>query len=144
LQIYDPLLQRPTGFVTLAVRTTGAPLGMSAAVRSQVLAVDPDQPVAQIKTMEEYIADSTAQSRMSMMLLAVFAGLALVLASVGLYGVMAFSVQHRSHEIGVRMALGARASGVLRLVVTQGMAMAIMGAIVGVAAAFGLTRLMSG
>jgi putative ABC transport system permease protein len=144
LQIYDPLWQKPTGFVTLAVRTAGAPLGMSSAVRSQVLAVDPDQPVAQIKTMEQYVADNTAQSRMLMLLLALFAALALALASVGLYGVMAFSVAHRSHEIGIRMALGARASGVLKLVVAQGMAMAIIGAIVGVAAAFGLTRLMSG
>src|SRR5262249_41856672 len=132
LQIYDPLWQSPTGFVTLAVRTSGAPLGMSTAVRSEGLAVDPDQPVDRIKTMEQYLADNTAQSRMSMLLLALFAGLALVLASVGLYGVMAFSVQHRSHEIGIRMALGARAPGVLMLVVTQGMAMAIIGAIVGV------------
>ena len=144
LQIYDPLWQNPTAFVTLAVRTTGAPLGMSAAVRSQVLGIDPDQPVDKIKTMEQYVADSTAQSRMSMTLLGLFAGLALVLASVGLYGVMAFSVQHRSHEIGIRMALGARASGVLKMVVRQGMAMAIIRAIAGVGAAFGLTRLMSG
>jgi putative ABC transport system permease protein len=144
LQIYDPLWQSPIGFVTLAVRTTGAPLGISAAVRSQVLAVDPEQPVDKIKAMEQYLADSTAQSRMSMTLLGLFAGLALVLASVGLYGVMSFSVQQRRHEIGIRMAMGARASGVLKLVVTQGMAMAIVGAVAGVAAALGLTRLMSG
>jgi putative ABC transport system permease protein len=144
LQVYDPLYQEPSGFMTLAVRTVGAPLSMSGAVRSQVLGVDPDQPVAQIKTMEQYVADNTAQSRMSMILLSLFAALALVLASVGLYGVMAFSVAQRSHEIGIRMALGARASRVLALVVGQGMAMAVVGAIVGVGAAFGLTQLMSG
>jgi putative ABC transport system permease protein len=144
LQVYDPLLQEPSGFATLAVRTLGAPLSLSPAVRSQVLAIDPDQPVAQIKTMEQYIADSTARSRMSMILLAVFAALAVVLAGVGLYGVMAFSVAHRRHEIGIRMALGAGVPRVLKLVVAQGMAMAIIGAMVGLGAAFGLTRLLSG
>jgi putative ABC transport system permease protein len=144
LQVYDPLLQKPSGFATLTVRTLGAPLSLSLAVRSQVLAIDPDQPVAQIKTMEQYIADSTAHSRMSMILLAVFAALAVVLAGLGLYGVMAFSVAHRRHEIGIRMALGAGVPGVLKLVVAQGMAMAIIGAIIGLGAAFGLTRLLSG
>jgi putative ABC transport system permease protein len=143
LQIYDPLAQEPSGFMALAVKTSGAPLSMSADVRSQVLAVDADQPVAQIKTLEQYVTDNTAQSRMSMILLGLFAALALVLASVGLYGVMAFSVASRGHEIGIRMALGARASGVLKMVVLQGMTMAVIGAMVGVGAAFGLTRLMS-
>jgi predicted permease len=144
LQVYDPLYQKPSGFMTLAVRTTGPPLSFSAALRSQVQAIDADQPVAQIKTMEQYVADSGAQSRMSMMLLSIFAALALVLASVGLYGVMAFSVAHRTHEIGIRVALGAQRPSVLKLIVAQGMAMAILGAVIGTGAAFGLTRLMSG
>jgi putative ABC transport system permease protein len=144
LQIYDPLSQEPSGFMTLAVRTQGWPLGLTSAVRSQVLAVDPDQPVAQIKTMEQYVADSTAQSRMSMMLMAVFAALAAALAGIGLYGVMAFSVAHRRHEIGVRMALGAGAPGVLKLILAQAMAMTMIGAMVGIVGALGLTRLLSG
>jgi putative ABC transport system permease protein len=144
LQIYDPLPQEPSGFMTVAVRTQGSPLGLSSAVRSQILAVDPDQPVAQIKTMEQYVDASTAQSRMSTILLIVFAALAAVLAGVGLYGVMAFSVAHRSHEIGVRMALGAGTPGVLKLIVTQAMAMATIGALIGAGGALGLTRLLSG
>src|SRR5260370_33326092 len=111
--------------MTLRVRAPGPPLSLGAAVRSQVQAIDPDQPVAQIKTMEQYVADSGAQSRMSMMLLSIFAALALVLASTGLYGVMAFSVGQRTHEIAIRMALGAQAPTALKLILAQGTSLAI-------------------
>jgi putative ABC transport system permease protein len=127
----------------LAVRTTVDPMSLAAAVRNEVTAIDRDQPVADIQTMEQRLAASLAQPRFNMLLLGIFAAVALALAAVGLYGVMAYGVTQRTHEIGIRMALGAQRSNVLKLVVRQGMAMALIGVVLGLAASFALTRVMA-
>jgi putative ABC transport system permease protein len=127
----------------LAVRTTVDPLSLAAAVRNEVRAVDKDQPVADVQTMEQRLAASLAGPRFNMLLLGLFAAVALALAAVGLYGVMAYGVTQRTHEIGIRMALGAQRSNVLRLVVRQGMLMALVGVALGLAASFALTRVMA-
>jgi putative ABC transport system permease protein len=107
-----------------------------------VQALDKDQPVSAIKTMEWYLADSMAQRRFNMLLLAVFAGLALVLATVGIYGVIAYTVTQRTHEMGIRIALGARGGDILRLVFSNAMVTTVTGIVIGLGAAFGLTRLL--
>ena len=140
--MYMPHLQAPSAVMTLLVRTTGEPLGLMSNVREQLRAIDKDVPVAHIQTMEQVFSASVAQQRFSMLIVGLFAGLALILATVGIYGVMAYSVTQRSHEIGVRMALGARTSQVLRMILKDGMALALIGVAIGLAAAFGLTRLM--
>jgi putative ABC transport system permease protein len=141
--MYMPHLQAPSPVMTLLVRTTGEPLGIASSVRDQLRAIDKDVPVTHIQTMEQVFSASVAQQRFSMLVVGLFAGLALVLATVGIYGVMAYSVTQRSHEIGVRMALGARTSQVLKLILKDGMALALLGVAIGLAAAFGLTRLMT-
>jgi putative ABC transport system permease protein len=127
----------------LAVRTTGDPQSLTAAVRSQVTAIDKDQPVANVTTMESRLADSLARQRFSTLLLSIFACLALLLAAVGLYGVMSYAVAERTHEIGIRMALGAQPSDVMRMVARQGLMLTAAGVSIGLLAAFALTRLMS-
>ena len=113
------------------------------AVLTVLMGLDKDQPISQVRTMEEVVALPLAQQRFSMVLLGIFAGLALTLAAVGIFGVISYSVAQRTHEIGIRMALGAQRHDVLRLVVGQGFVLALIGVTVGLAAAFGLTRLMS-
>jgi putative ABC transport system permease protein len=127
----------------LVVRAGARPTSLVAAVRAAVAELDPDQAVSSIRTLEERVALSVAERRFNMLLLGVFAALALVLAGVGIYSVMAYSVTERTHEIGVRMALGAQASDVLKLVVRQGMVLALIGVTIGLGAALALTRLMS-
>jgi putative ABC transport system permease protein len=112
-------------------------------VRGQVADVDKDQPIYNLKRMDELISGSMSQRRFAMILLAVFAGVAIALAAVGIYGVTSYSVTQRSHEIGIRMALGARRRDVLNLVVTQGLKLVIGGVAIGLAGAFALTRVMS-
>jgi putative ABC transport system permease protein len=128
--------------MTIVARTSADPSGLISEVKNQVLAVDKDQPVNNIRTMEQVIAASISQQRFSMLLLGIFAVVALVLAAVGIYGVMSYTVTQRTHEIGIRMALGAQAADVLRLVVRQGMTLAVAGVAIGLGAAFALTRLM--
>jgi putative ABC transport system permease protein len=127
----------------LVVRTDVDPTTLAATVRNTVWEIDKDQPVSNIRTMEEVLADSIARQRFSMLLLAIFASVALVLAAVGIYGVMSYSVAQRTHEIGIRMALGAQTGAVLKLAVAYGMKLVIIGIVVGFVAAFALTRVMS-
>ena len=126
----------------LVVRTSVEPLSLANSVRNAIWAVDKDQPVANIDTMDHIVSEAIARQRFSMLLLGVFAGLALVLAAVGIYGVMSYSVAQRTHEIGIRMALGARRTDVLKMTVSQGLKLVTIGMMLGLAAAFLLTRVL--
>jgi putative ABC transport system permease protein len=141
-EVYFSYRQYPRNFMSLVVRTAADPSSLSGAIRSQVLAIDRDQPVFDIKTMDERLSKSVAQSRFIMLMLAIFSVLALVLSAVGVYGVMAYTVSQRTHEIGIRIALGAQRSDVLRLVLGQGMILTLAGVAVGLAASLALTRVM--
>jgi putative ABC transport system permease protein len=142
VQVYLPYAQRGIPFLAVAVRTAGEPSRYEKALRAAVRSVDPDQPIANVRTMDDLINQSVGQRRLSMLLLSVFSGIALVLASIGIYGLMSYSVTQRSRELGVRIALGADRADVLRLVLRQGMRLALTGIVLGVGAAFALTRLI--
>ena len=144
IEMYVPHQQHPWLGTALVVRTKVDPTSIIPAVGRAVASVDKDQPVSDAKTMEQLISESVAQPRFYTLLLGIFAGIALLLAAVGIYGVMSYSVAQRTHEIGVRMALGAGRGDVLRLVVGQGMILTLIGIAIGLTAAFALTRLMSG
>ncbi|HKP86336.1 MAG TPA: FtsX-like permease family protein, partial [Blastocatellia bacterium] len=142
MQIYLSEAQYPTSFMTLVVHSSADAKGMIGEVRKEILAADKDQAVFNIVTMEQLLADSISLRRFSMLLLIIFAALALTLSAVGIYGVISYSVTQRTHEIGVRMALGAGRLDIIRLVVSHGMAMTLAGVGIGLAAAVGLTRVM--
>jgi putative ABC transport system permease protein len=142
-QMYGPHAQLPRRAMTLVVRTSGDPLSLVPVIRNELTAIDRDQPLYNVRTMEQVLAASIARQRFNMLLIAVFACVGLVLASVGIYGVISYSVTQRTHEIGIRMALGAQARDILRMVVRQGMLLVIIGVAVGLVSAFILTRLMS-
>jgi putative ABC transport system permease protein len=142
-QGYFPFRQFPSGGMTFTVRTHLPPEQLVAAARQQVAAVDPSQPIYDVRTLEEIRADSVAPERLQLTLLGVFACVALVLALVGIYGVISWSVTERTHEIGVRVALGARTADVLGLVVGQGMKLVGAGVALGLAGGLLLTRLMA-
>ncbi|MFN2531304.1 MAG: ABC transporter permease [Pyrinomonadaceae bacterium] len=127
----------------VVTRTIVDPLAVSNAIRSEVLGIDHDQPVANVRTMEQRVNESIAPRRFYMFLLGLFAGLALLLSAIGIYGIMAFSVSQRTHEIGLRIALGARRTDVLRLVVQHGINLALLGIGAGLVVAFAVTRLMA-
>ncbi|HKR21613.1 MAG TPA: ABC transporter permease, partial [Pyrinomonadaceae bacterium] len=140
------LSYRQAGFFEpndLVVKTDVDPTSLAATVRKAVWEIDKDQPVSNIRTMEEILLDSIARQRFSMLLLAIFAAVALVLAAVGIYGVMSYSVAQRTHEIGIRMALGAQTGAVLKLAVAYGLKLVGAGIVIGLIAAFALTRVMS-
>ena len=141
--VYAPYLQAPLRRSGVLVRTSSDPLSLVTAVRSQVSAIDPDQPIYNVHTMYELIAGSMSGRRLNLLLLGVFALTALTLASIGIYGVISYSVTQRIHEIGIRMALGAQSRDVLRLILKQGMTPVVVGMAAGIAGALGLTRVMS-
>ena len=143
IQFYEPYLQEPFSGMSLVVRTAAEPSALSAAIRQEVFALDKDQPVASVRTLEEVLAESVARRRFSMWLLGLFGGVALLLASVGIFGVMNYTVAQRTHEIGIRLALGAQRRDILRLVVGQGMILALIGVALGLIAAFAGTRVMA-
>jgi len=113
------------------------------AIREQVRQIDADQPIYSVRTMDEIRSESVAPERLNLTLLSLFAGIALVLAIVGIYGVMSYSVTQRTHEIGIRMAIGAQPRDVFKLIIGQGMLLAVLGVVLGLIGAFGLTRLMA-
>ena len=142
-EVYLPFQQNPGLNLTLVARTTSDPKAFAGAVRREVSALDKDLPVSNMKFMDEIIGKSVAQPRVYALLLGIFAGLALILASIGIYGVMSYSVTQRIHEIGIRMALGARPVDVLKLVVKQGLALALVGVFVGLIVSLALTRVLA-
>ena len=127
----------------LAVQTSISPEALAPAISEQVHQLDPDQPVTSVKTIEQLLGGALSEAKFSLLLFGLFAGLALVLAAIGIYGVMATTVTQRAHEIGLRMAMGAQNRDVLRLIIGQGMSMVLIGLAAGLAAALALTRLMS-
>ena len=150
--MYIPLAQLKDSFMTLnnkiapmswIVKTEVNPLSLSAAVQKQVLETDSQLAVARVRAMRQVVGEATSRQDFNMKLLTVFAGIALLLAAIGVYGMLSYSVRQRSQEIGIRMALGAQSGDVLRMVVRQGMMMAGAGIVVGLAGAFGLARLIT-
>jgi putative ABC transport system permease protein len=142
-EVYVPYLQHPRAFMNLVVRTSADPLGLASTIRRDVQDMDRNQAVYDIKTMDSVVNDSIKMQRFSAMLLGAFAGFALFLAAIGLYGVLAYSVSQRTQELGLRMALGAQKSHVLKLVVNKAMALVLIGVSLGLAGAFAGTRLLS-
>jgi len=142
-ELYFPCLQKPSETAMIAVRTGGEPLAMINTVRNQILALDRDQPVSGVSTMDRLMEESEGQLRLIMTLLATFAGAATMLAVIGLYGVISYSVAQRTKEIGIRRAVGAQPSDILSLVVGQGLRLVLAGVMLGLGGAWALTRLMT-
>ena len=140
---YIPAQQMPSQDMNVLVRTTGDPAGLIGAVRSAVWQIDSNQPIAGIATMDRIVSDSIAQPRLAMVLMGLFALVAVTLATVGIYGLLSYTVRQRTHEIGVRMALGSRPHDVARMVVADGLGLTLAGVAVGIAASLGLTRFLS-
>jgi predicted permease len=142
-EVILPFPQLPWPLLNLSVRATGDPRSLISAIRRQVSEIDRDQPLTNVQTMDELVGSASAQPRFTMLLLAVFSGTALILAMVGIYGVIAYSVAQRTQELGIRMALGADQEDVLKLVVGHGLRLTLTGIAIGLAGALALTRLMS-
>ncbi len=142
-EIYIPFAQSRMNSVTLLVRTDSEPLALARSVRSEVLAIDKNQPIYDVKTLAQRVDEAVAVSRALMVLFASFALLALILGAVGIYGIVSYSVTQRTHEIGIRMALGARAANVLSLIMKNGLTLVLTGIVIGVGSAFGLTRFLA-
>jgi len=143
MQLPEKLMPMVANSVAVVLRTAGDPAAVMALVRREVEQIDSREVIYGVQTMNQVIEGSFAARRLSMILLAIFAALALVLSCVGIYGVISYLVGQRTHEIGIRMALGAQRGDVMRLVLGEGVRMALAGVIVGIAAALGLTRLMA-
>src|SRR6185503_5673465 len=135
-EMYFPASQRSRLSMSLLVRTSIEPLSLATAIQKEVLNLDKDQAVTEVETLEQAVGNSIEQPRLTMFLLAIFALVSLTLAAIGIYGVMAYTVEQRRREIGIRMALGARSLDVLRLVVRKGMSLALAGVAIGLVGAF--------
>jgi len=142
-EVYYAYLQERVPFMNLVIRTGGDPKGLVNRVRGEIWAVDSNLPLSKITTLNELLASSISEQRFNMVVLDIFAALAMVLAAIGVYGVISYSVKQRTHEIGIRMALGAQQNDVLRLVMGEGMTLALIGVGAGLVGAFTLTRVMS-
>jgi len=143
-QMYAVHSQTPRRSLNLVLRTSGDPMSLVSAIRSRVNEVDRDLPLSNLRTMEQILSESILRPRFNMLLITIFAVVAMTLASVGVYGVISYSVSQRTHEIGVRIALGAHSRDIFKMVVGQGLKLALTGVGAGVVAAFALTRLMEG
>jgi len=142
--VYVPQTQIPFHTVTLAVRTrVSNPAALASAIRAELAAVDSNLPLTSVHVFDEYISRSLARPRFNALLLSIFAGTALLLTAIGIYGVMAYSVAQRTNEIGIRMALGANKSSIFRLIVGQAMTLVAISVVLGLAGAFAATRLLS-
>jgi putative ABC transport system permease protein len=141
---YLPASQAPLQDMTLLVRTTADPLSLVGAVRGAVLSIDPNQPISNVSTLEKVVDESVAQRRLNMLLMGLFGALAMLLSAVGIYGLLSHAVAQRTQEMGIRMALGAQVSDVLKLVLKQGMMLVLVGEAIGLVGALALTRLIRG
>jgi putative ABC transport system permease protein len=142
--VYFPHPELTYSFMTLAVRTVADPAEMAPVVQRELRAIDPDQPVSDVRTMNQVMADTLSRARFNTLLLGLFAGLATLLAAVGIFGVMNYSVTLRTREIGIRMALGAQHGRVQMLILREGLLLTLIGIGIGLAGALALTRIMSG
>jgi putative ABC transport system permease protein len=142
-EMYVPYSQNTSASMTLVARTLSDPAASVAAVRNEVHALDKEQPVYNIRTMKQLLDLAIAQRRLNMLMLGAFALVALLLAASGIFGLMAYTVAQRTHEIGIRMALGAQKRDILKLIFGQGMTLTITGLALGLSVAFGLTRVMA-
>jgi putative ABC transport system permease protein len=142
-EIYFPHAQMPLSSMTIIVRSATDPRRLISAARDEIRSLDQNVPVYRVRTLDEYISRSIAEPRFNTLLIGMFAALALVLTLVGLYGVVSSAVSQSTHEIGIRMALGAEASDVMKLVLKQGITLTLIGLGIGLAAAFALTRLLT-
>ncbi|HEY1262178.1 MAG TPA: ABC transporter permease [Terriglobales bacterium] len=141
--LYLPVAQHPSPFMSLVVRAANRPTAIASSIANALHQLDREQPLLDVMTMDDILSESLSQQRFNMLLLSSFSGLALALAAIGIYSVLAYSVRRRVREIGVRMAMGATRADVLRLILGQGARLALLGAVIGIVAALGLTRLMA-
>jgi putative ABC transport system permease protein len=142
-EAFMPYWQEPSSGMSIVLRAAGQPQALASSVRSAVESIDGNQPISKLTTIDELIAQAVAPRRFKMLLLGLFAFLALVLAAVGIYGVMSYSVEQRTHEIGVRTALGATRTDILGLIVGQGFRLTVFGILAGIAGALALSRFMA-